>query len=152
MGGDGRVARRTHRFVTAQLDDAEIEVEALRVAADRAGNAYALYAIGGVYGEHIYDDEWLAVFKFSPAGRYLTRFGGGGTAPGQFGIPSGLAVDPGGRVYVLEPFDKIHVYSDDGRYLRTLKAPHAVTSAAFDSRGNLYVAGDHSVSKLVLDK
>ncbi|HEX8722017.1 MAG TPA: hypothetical protein VF736_15390 [Pyrinomonadaceae bacterium] len=151
IGGDGRAARRTHRFVSAQLDK-RLEVEALRVAAGGGGETYALYAIGGVAGEHWYDDEDIAVFKFSPEGKYLARFGGQGHEPGQYGPPSAIAADARGRVYVCESFDRVHVYAADGRYLRTLKAPHPVESLAFDAGNNLYVAGGHRVSKLVPDE
>lgn len=151
LGGDGRTARRTHRFVSSLLDK-ELEVEALRVAADGTGNTFALYALGGVEGEHWYDEEDLAVFKFSPEGKYVSRFGSGGHEPGQFGVPSVIAVDSGSRVYVCEPFNKIHVYADDGRFIRTLHTPHMVEAMAFDSQNNFYVAGNHKVSKLVLDK
>lgn len=150
LGGDGRAARRTHRFVSSLLDK-QLEVGALRVAADGTGNAFALYALGGASGEHWYDDEDLAVFKFSPEGRYVSRFGGGGHEPGQFGVPSAIAVDNRGRVYVCEPFDKIHVYAADGRFLKMLKTPHAVEALTFDAQNNLYVAGGHKVSKLLLD-
>jgi hypothetical protein len=151
MGADGRAAGRTHRFVSSQLDK-KLEVEALRVAAGPGGEAYALYCIGGVSGEHWYDDEDIAVFRYSPDGKYLARFGGEGHAPGQYGPPTALASDGRGRIYVLETFDKIHVYEPDGRYVRTLKAPHGVEALAFDAQGDLYVAGSHKVSKLVLDK
>lgn len=151
LGIDGRAARRTHRFVSSQLDK-RLEVEALRVAAGAGGEVYSLYAIGGVEGEHYYDDEDIAVFRFSPEGKYLARFGGQGQGAGQYGPPSALAADARGRVYVCETFDKIHVYEPDGRFVRTLKAPHGVDALTFDAQGNLYVAGGHQVSKLILDK
>ena len=151
MGGDRRVERRTHRFVSSVLDT-QLTVAALRVAADGAGNTFAVYALGDVYGEHWYDNEEIAVFKFTRDGKYVSRFGGAGQEPGQFRLPSGIAVDRRQRVYVNESFNKIHVYADDGRYLLTLAAPHTVKSMAFDSQNNLYVAGSHRVSKLVLNK
>jgi len=151
LGIDGRAERRTHRFVSSQLDK-KLEVEALRVAAGPGGETYALYCIGGVEGEHYYDDEDIAVFRFSPEGKYLARFGGEGHAPGQYGPPTALAADSRGRVYVLETFDAIHVFEPDGRFVRTLKAPHGVESLAFDWQDNLYVAGGHKVSKLVLNQ
>jgi hypothetical protein len=151
IGGDGRAARRTHRFVSSRLDK-KLEVGALRVAAGPGGEVYSLYAIGGVAGEHWYDDEDIAVFRFSPEGKYLARFGGQGREQGQYGPPSALAADTRGRVYVSESFDKLHVYEPDGRFVRTLKTPHAVDALAFDAQNNLYVAGGHRVSKLVLDK
>jgi DNA-directed RNA polymerase subunit RPC12/RpoP len=151
LGGDGRAARRTHRFVSSQLDK-RLEVEALRVASDGAGEIFALYAIGGVEGEHYYDDEDIAVFKFAPDGKYVARFGGEGQEPGQYGPPTTFAVDGEGRVYVCEAFDKIHVFAADGRFIRTLKGPHAVESLTFDAQNALYVAGGNKVSKLVLDR
>lgn len=151
IGGDGRAAHRTHRFVSSHLDK-RLEVRALRVAAGTGGEAYALYCIGGVAGEHWYDDEDIAVFKLSREGKLLARFGGQGREPGQYGPPSAIAADPSGRVYVSEAFDKVHVFEPDGRYLRTLKTPHAVEAMAFDTRGDLYVAGSHRVSKLALDR
>ncbi|MET0649355.1 MAG: hypothetical protein ABW208_22320 [Pyrinomonadaceae bacterium] len=151
IGGDKRAAWRTHRFVSSQLDK-KLEVEALRVAAGPGGEMYSLYCIGGVAGEHWYDDEDIAVFRFSPEGKYLARFGGQGREPGQYGPPSAIAADTRGRVYVCESFDKIHVYEADGRHLRTLKAPHAVNALTFDAQNNLYVAGSHKVSKLILNK
>jgi hypothetical protein len=151
IGGDKRAAWRTHRFVSSQLDK-KLEVEALRVAAGPGGELYSLYCIGGVAGEHWYDDEDIAVFRFSPEGKYLARFGGQGREPGQYGPPSAIAADAHGRVYVCETFDRVHVYEADGRYLRTLKAPHAVNALAFDAQNDLYVAGGHKVSKLVLNK
>ena len=153
IGGDGRAARRTHRFVSSQLDK-RLEVRALRVAAGPGGDAYALYCIGGVTGMFSYDDEDISVFRFSPEGKFVARFGGGGRRgePGQFGPPAAVAADPRGRVYVLETFNAIHVYEPDGRFARTLKAPHAVNALAFDAEGNLYVAGHYKVSKLLLDR
>lgn len=153
IGGDGRAAHRTHRFVSSQLDK-RLEVRALRVAAGPGGDAFALYCIGGVSGMFSYDDEDISVFRFSPEGKFVARFGGGGRRgePGQFGPPAAIAADPRGRVYVLETFSTVHVYEPDGRYVRTLKAPHAVHALAFDAQGDLYVAGDHKVSKLILDK
>ncbi|HEX7176537.1 MAG TPA: hypothetical protein VF240_14825 [Pyrinomonadaceae bacterium] len=151
MGGDGRVSRRTHRFVSSLLDK-QLTVKALRVAADGTGNTFALYALGDVYGEHWYDDDDLAVFRFTPEGKYVSRFGSGGHEPGQFGVPSAIAVDNQSRIYVCEPFNKVHIYADDGRHLSTFEAPHMVKALTFDAANHLYIAGGHKVSKLVLTR
>ena len=62
----------------------------IRVAADGLGNVYAL----GQFND--------AVFKFSPDGRFLTKFGGDGDEAGQFRAPGAIAVDNQGRVYVAD--------------------------------------------------
>ena len=94
--------------------------------------------------------------RLSPGGPAGSATAGGpamtAVMPGQYGPPTMIAVDNEGRVYVCESFDRIHVYAADGRFIRTLKAPHSVEALAFDSQNNLYVAGGNKVSKLVLDR
>jgi sugar lactone lactonase YvrE len=46
----------------------------------------------------------------------------------------------------------IQVFADDGRYLETIRPPHAVDGMAFDAENHLYVVGSNKVSKLQLSK
>ena len=147
----GKATKLVHQFISAQLDK-RIPVEALKVAVDGVGNIFAIYALGSVYGEHYYDNSDLAVFRFTPDGKYVNRFGGGGNEPGQFDSPNAIAVDSHSRVYVCDLTRGISVFTDDGRYLETLKTPYWVQGMAFGPAGDLFVVGDNHVSKLVLSK
>ena len=64
-----------------------------------------------------------------------------------FGSPLDMAVDDGGRVYILDSGDqRIQVFGSDGKYLRTIgrrgQGPgefERLNSINFDSQGNLHV-------------
>ena len=67
LDSSGQLTRAIRAAVSGQTDRSELSI---RVAADGVGNVYAL-------GE--FND---AVFKFSPDGRFLTKFGGNGDEAG----------------------------------------------------------------------
>ena len=55
------------------------------------------------------------VFKFSPEGEELARWGGPGTAPGLLQAPTGIAVDADGFVYVAESGgSRVQKFTADG--------------------------------------
>ncbi|HEX8501143.1 MAG TPA: hypothetical protein VF659_11190 [Pyrinomonadaceae bacterium] len=127
----GRVKQVIERAVSGQTDRSELSI---RVAADGVGNVYAL-------GE--FND---AVFKFSPDGRYLTRFGGDGDEPGLFRAPGAVAVDNKGLVYVAD-FKGVQVFDPNGRYLELIKVKGAASGLAFNDRNELFVVARTAVYK-----
>lgn len=147
----GRTVKRVNRFVTSVADKA-LEVEAIKLGVDGVGNVFALYGLGGVYGTFYYDSEDLAVYRYTPDGRYVSKFGSGGNEPGQFTMPAGIALDNQSRIFVNESGDMIRIFAPDGRYLDSIKGPVWANSIAFDSANNLYLAGSHKVFKLLLTK
>ncbi len=147
----GKAIKRVPKFISGQLDK-QVPVEALKVAVDGVGNIFGIYALGSVYGEHYYDNEDLAVFRFTPEGKYVNRFSGGGKEPGQFSSPTAIAVDNQSRVYVCDLTEGISIFTADGRYLENLKTPFWVQGMAFDSAGDLLVVSNNKVSKLDLTK
>ncbi|HEY0545450.1 MAG TPA: hypothetical protein VGC91_08755 [Pyrinomonadaceae bacterium] len=149
LDAKGKATKRVHQFISSQLDK-RIPVEAVKVAVDGVGNVFGIYALGSVYGEFYYDNEDLAVFRFTADGRYVNRFSGGGKEPGQFESPNAIAVDSQGDVYVSDLTVGIHVFSPDGRYLKKINAPFWTQSMAFDAAGNLFVVGDNKVAKIEL--
>jgi hypothetical protein len=151
LGPNGRAVKRVHKFVSNVVSK-EMDVAALRIAVDGLGNTFALYALGHVYGEHWYDSEDLSVYKYTPDGKYVSKFGSGGNAAGQFKMPVAIAIDNQSRVYVSDQMGDILVFADDGRYLETIKPPHAVDGMAFDAENHLYIVGSNKVSKLQLSK
>lgn len=88
---------------------------------------------------------------------YLGEFGSGGTAPGQFWWPSGLACDADDRLYVTdEALNRVTIFSADGGLLgywgEAGRAPgqfHRPSSVAIDGGGNLLIAdsGNHRVQR-----
>lgn len=76
--------------------------------------ALGVDALGNIY---VADSSNHRIQKFSPGGTFLWKFGGPGTALGQFGNeagPQGLAVDASGRLYVADTDNhRIQVFWDD---------------------------------------
>ncbi|MFO7605240.1 MAG: 6-bladed beta-propeller [Desulfurivibrionaceae bacterium] len=54
---------------------------------------------------------------FDLDGNFLFKWGGQGTADGQFSNPSAVAVDQGGQVYVADQSNRIQVFDLDGNFL-----------------------------------
>ena len=86
------------------------------------------------------------VVKYSPAGKFVTSWGGRGTDPGKFDEPHDLAMDSRGRLYVADRGNnRIQVFDQDGHYLDQWKnfglAPHGLCITRDDM---LYVANHNS--------
>jgi DNA-binding beta-propeller fold protein YncE len=131
LDSSGQVRQVIEKAVSAQTDRSELSI---RVAADGAGNVYAL-------GE--FND---AVFKFSPDGRFQTRFGGDGDEPGLFRAPGAIAVDNQGRVYVAD-FKGVQVFDPNGRYLKVIGVKGAASGMVFNDRNELLVVARTAVWK-----
>ncbi|HEX8150315.1 MAG TPA: hypothetical protein VF591_24235 [Pyrinomonadaceae bacterium] len=132
----GQIRQTIQAAVSGQTDRSELSI---RVAADGAGNVYAL-------GE--FND---AVFKFSPDGRFQTRFGGDGDEPGLFRAPGAIAVDNQGRVYVAD-FKGVQVFDPNGRYLNVINVKGAASGLAFTDQNELLVVARTAVWKFPIDK
>ncbi len=132
LDASGQIRQVIKEAVSAQTDHPELSI---RVAADGAGHIYAL--TGG------FND---AVFKFSPDGRFMTRFGGDGDEPGLFRAPGAIAVDNQGRVYVAD-FKGVQVFDPNGRYLDLIKVKGAASGLAFNDKNELFVVARTAVYK-----
>ncbi len=101
-----------------------------RLAVDGLGNIYAL----GSFND--------SVFKFSPDGRFITRFGSDGDEPGQIQAASAIAVDGQGRVYISD-FNGIQVFASDGRFLERMDIRGIAYGMAFNDRNELWIASNN---------
>ncbi|MFL6257945.1 MAG: hypothetical protein ACJ74T_23290 [Pyrinomonadaceae bacterium] len=136
LDSSGQVKQVIESAVSGQTDRSELSI---RVAADGTGNIYAL-------GE--FND---AVFKFSPEGRFQTRFGGDGDEQGLFRAPSAIAVDNQGRVYVAD-FKGVQVFDPNGRYLDLIKVKGAASGLVFTDKNELLVVARTAVWKFPAGK
>jgi len=136
MDSRGQVQWMVPEAISGVSGDAELEA---RLAVDGLGNIYAL----GIFNS--------AVFKYSPAGRYLNRWGSDGDQPGQFRAANAIAVDGYGRVLVSD-MRGVQVFDGgDGRYLDRFDVPGVVFGMAFDEQNDLYaVSNDRMVYRFRL--
>jgi LSD1 subclass zinc finger protein len=133
----GQIVRTISKSVSGQTDRSELDASA---AADGLGNIYVL----GSFNE--------AVFKYSPEGRFLNKFGGDGDGHGQFRAVQAIAVDGQGRVYVSD-IKGIQVFDSEGRYLETFKVDGNVAfGMVFNDKNELLVAARTQVVKYRLNK
>ncbi|HEU4593651.1 MAG TPA: hypothetical protein VFS10_00690 [Pyrinomonadaceae bacterium] len=132
----GKVSKVIRAAVSGQTDESELD---LRVAVDGLGNIYAL----GTFTN--------SVFKFTPDGRYVNRFGGRGEQPGQFRAPQSIAVDNQGRVYVSDT-KGVQVFDKDGRYLDIFKPAPIAFGMTFDHHNQLHIAARTQVLKCAINE
>lgn len=132
----GQVVRTIRAAISSVTESSELDT---RVTVDGLGNIYALGSFNN------------AIFKFSPDGKFSTRFGSDGDQPGQFRAPSAIAVDGKGRVYVSD-FKGIQVFDSNGRYLAVFNPGGIASGMVFNDKNELFVAARKQVVKLALNE
>jgi hypothetical protein len=132
----GNVVRTIRAAISTAADESELNT---RVAADGLGNIYALGSFRN------------GVFKFSPDGKFLNRFGDSGEQPGQFRAPSAIAVDGKGRVFVSD-IKGIQVFDSNGRYITVFKPGGIASGMVFNDKNELFVASRTKVMKFALNE
>lgn len=133
----GKVTRVISSVVSDQTDGPERE---LRLAVDGLGNLYAL------------SRESYAVFKFSPEGKFINRFGSQGNAPGQFSLPMAIAVDNQGRIFAADGGDRVLVFTGEGRYVATFAIDGEAYGMTINDKNELLFAESDKVSKFSLNQ
>ncbi|MBD3369541.1 hypothetical protein GF402_04170 [Candidatus Fermentibacteria bacterium] len=131
---DGTLRTVVPEAISGRTGDSELN---MRVAVDGLGNVYVL----GTFTE--------TVFKYSPQGEFLNRFGSGGDERGQFQAASDVAVDASGMVFVKD-FGGLKVFDAEGRFLGNVEISYPVFSMAFDGDQLLLVTSEQMVRKLQL--
>lgn len=130
---DGKVTSVIKGIISSQTESLALDN---KIAVDTQGNLYVLAREG--------DD---AVFKFSPTGKYINRFGGSGSRLGQWNVAWSIATDSQGRVYVGAS-DGILVYDATGNYLDKIANEHTISDAmTFDAQDHLWIAARDTVQE-----
>jgi sugar lactone lactonase YvrE len=85
------------------------------------------------------------IVKFSRDGTFLKSWGRRGTAPGEFDVPHGLAMDAAGRLFVADRSNgRIQIFSQDGALLDQWTQFGRPSGLFIDRRDVLYVADSTS--------
>ena len=76
------------------------------VAWDAAGNIYVADGYGNA-----------RIAKYEPSGKYIKSWGSRGTAPGQFNVVHGIAIDAQGNVYAADEGNRrVQVFDSNGTF------------------------------------
>ncbi len=102
------------------------------VAWDKAGNIYVADGYGNA-----------RIAKYEPSGRYIKSWGRRGTAPGEFNVVHGIAIDAQGDVYVADEGNRrVQVFDSEGTFKRQFQNVGTPTALCITpgARQFLYVA------------
>ncbi len=109
---------------------------------------------GNIYAADLSNDE---VYEFTPAGSFVTSWGGYGNSPGELNDPYGLAIDSTGNVYVSQPnlvgtnaTMTIEKFTPSGTYVSSYDPPADQPAALSFTSPDLYVAGYNNVARVNL--
>lgn len=133
---NGRPGRRIRAAISSHNDNDHFITH---LAVDGLGNVYLI------------DHYGASVFKYSPDGTFLSRFGSEGLEPGQFHMLLAIAVDGKGRVYASDS-KSIQVFDSDGRFLRRMDTPAWVMGLALDDNGDLFAVSEEKVTKFKISE
>jgi DNA-binding beta-propeller fold protein YncE len=88
------------------------------------------------------------VWEFSPTGDELAHWGSGGSGPGQFSYPEGIAIDAAGTLFISESNNnRVQMFQRGGAFLGSFGSQGAEdgqfmnpVGVAVDSQGHIFVA------------
>ena len=92
------------------------------------------------------------LLKFNHMGQFMKKWGGPGTAPGQFDTPHSIVVDEDGLIYVADRENRrIQIFDDEGTYLKEWHYKGLPCGLHFDSEGTLWMVSGFAGEILKLD-
>jgi DNA-binding beta-propeller fold protein YncE len=145
---DGTLWTLADRTQVVQLSAEGRRIRSFDVAAGAGSSAHpneiAVSGAGDVYVSDQFSGE---IYRFDAAGRFQDRFGGRGDGPGNLRMPSGLAIDGRGRLFVADPGNGIRVFDATGQLIDSFAGSAVVFGIAFTDDDELYAAhrNEHSV-------
>jgi ribosomal protein L7/L12/sugar lactone lactonase YvrE len=152
IGLDGRlyVSNRRGEITVLSADGAKLKT--IQISKDLGLDWIDQLAVDGAGNFFLLDGRNSAVFKLSPDGKLLTRFGGRGEGSLEkmpktqfYGGGEDLAVDSQGRLYVSQ-VSRISVFDSNGNYLNDFKTTQAF-GMWFNDKDELFVAARPFVVK-----
>ncbi|MBS1797030.1 MAG: hypothetical protein JSS81_24600 [Acidobacteria bacterium] len=156
LGLDGKLYVATRYDGITVLNGDGTKVRTMPLGKDLNIDQIEKIAIDGTGSLFLIDRQNSAVFKLSPEGRLLTRFGGkerradDSRTRDQFDTPPmSIAVDSRGRVYVSQ-LSRISVFDGDGRFLNDFSV-NQVFGMAFNDSDEMFVAARPYVIKYKLN-
>jgi sugar lactone lactonase YvrE len=94
-------------------------------------------------------DTNARIVRLTSDGKFIKAWGKKGTAPGEFGLPHGLAMDSAGRLFVADrDNNRIQIFDQDGKFLAEWRQFGRPSGVFIDKNDILYVADSQSDEKV----
>jgi len=155
IGLDGKIYVPGRRGGITVLSADGAKLKTIEIGKDLNLDYIQQIAVDGTGNLFLLDGRNLAVFKLTPDGKLLTRFGGRGTGSSDkmpkamfSGSVADLSIDSQGRVYVSQ-VSRISVFDTNGNFLNDFKATQAF-GMTFNDKDELFVAARPFVVKYKL--
>lgn len=155
VGLDGKIYVPTRSGAINVLNFDGAKIKTIQIPKDSALEEIRQLAIDGAGNFYVLDGKTDSVFKLSPEGKFLTRFGGRSAGSIDktpknlfYGGVHDLAVDSQGRVYVSQIL-RISIFDTNGNFLNDFKINQAF-GIAFNDADELFVATRPFVAKFKL--
>jgi hypothetical protein len=100
----------------------------------RFGSAYNI-AVDASSNVFVVDLDYRRVQKFDGEGTFLLQWGTHGSGPGQFDLPSAIAIDPNGDVYIGD-VGRVQKFDGDGNFIMQF-GHYGYGPGAFERVGSL---------------
>ena len=89
------------------------------------------------------------IVKFTKDGKFIKAWGKEGSAPGEFDVPHGLAIDRQGRLLVADRSNnRIQIFDQDGTFIDAWTQFGRPSGLFIDQQDTLYVADSQSGEKV----
>jgi DNA-directed RNA polymerase subunit RPC12/RpoP len=112
-------------------------------------------AMDGLGNIFLLNKDDYAIYKYTPDGKYVNRFGSVGKGTGQFDTwAQHIAIDNQSRVYVTD-FSGIKVFDYNGAYIESMsdRSIKGIQEMRINDKNEIYVvAGSSMIYKLALNK
>jgi hypothetical protein len=136
---------RIHKPISENIGENAPVVWEVRLAASKDGSLYLLSTAPSNDGVYVY----------GPDVKFKMHWGTDGEADGQLDIPSAIAVDSKGRVYI-DDLKGVQIFDGTGKYIGIIRLPFSGLAGgmAFNSKDELYLVSqaESKVYKFVLNE
>ena len=93
------------------------------------------------------------LLKYDRMGKFMKKWGGPGTGPGQFDTPHSIVVDDEGLIYVADRQNRrIQIFDDEGVYIKEWHYKGLPCGLHFDEDGTLWMVSGFAGEILKLDE
>ena len=109
---------------------------------------------GRIYVLNVYNSSYtkkIAVHVFSPDGKYMSSFGHKGSDDELLVKPTGITIDHHGRIYILDNYYTVKVFSSDHKYMYSIE-DEKIKAHTSGSINNIKIKSDNNRQAYLVNK